>query len=140
MEKTVKTSVLVGCKIPSGLVLQLREGERGEIVKAQHALKGSQMPHFSPMTPAPNTLKENGIGITSVPADFWEAWVAWAKQNKYAPYMEGFVFAADKQDELVANAKDFSHASGMEGLRPDDKGDIRAREFQAGGLTKHTES
>ena len=132
MDKTVNSTVLVGCKIPSGLVLQLREGKD---VKEQHALQGAQIPHTNPLLPPPNAQREHGIGVTSVPRAFWEAWEEWAKKNKYTPYMEGFVFAAASQPELIANAKDFSHTSGLEGLRPDDKGDIRTAEFRAAALT-----
>jgi hypothetical protein len=70
--------VMVGCKHPSGVVLNLdtyvRDGEQGQVRRAYGkgsvTLKGWSKPFNMPDT------TERGYALTAVPADFWEQWVA----------------------------------------------------------------
>ena len=107
-------TVVIGCKIPNGINLQLR----GEInptsagcdILWEHKLKGSAQA-------VPPFVLEDGAGITMVPEEEWLAWEAWAEASKYPPYVKGLVFAADKLVEVKAEAKDKrSVLTGLEGL------------------------
>lgn len=135
-DRQMAKSVFVGCKIPTGLLLQLRNADNVVIASAQldgAAQKGTLV------TPAPNALKDDGASVTVVDGEFWEAWEKWAKENKYPPYMNGFVFAADRQQDVKATARERqSDLTRLEGLDMDGN-DPRALEFKRGGLTKVTE-
>lgn len=90
-------TVIVGCKIPTGLVLQLRDEANPSQVKAQVVLQGTVID----MAPY---VRENAVGITEVDADFWEAWENWAIRTEFAPYAKGFVFSASKAADIKAEA------------------------------------
>lgn len=122
-------TVLVGCKIPSGLVLQLRN-ELGDVVKEQ-VLQGAQMAHLSVAVAAPNALREHGVGMTTVDKDLWDAWEEWAMKNRFEPYVQGFVFADAKRENVLSEAKDrVRDKSQLEGLAPGDASDPRVFEFR----------
>lgn len=124
-------NIFVGCKIPTGLMLQLRNPE-GQVIQ-EVALAGA-MRQGDPLQPAPNTLKENGIGLTTVDADFWAEWEKWASANRFAPYINGFIFAAEKESSVVAEAKEkIKEKTRLEGL--DFEGDDpRTAEFKKAGI------
>lgn len=117
MSRTPQSSrtVLVGCRIPNGLQIQLRS-EDGVNVLGEARLKGSVDPG-TPDMPGINAPRSSGIGLTTVDADFWEAFVDWAEKNKYAPFVRGYIFAASKEENLLAEAKektaDFNGFSGL---------------------------
>ena len=96
-------SVFVGCKIPTGMTLQLRNPDNS--IAASVSLEGAML-KGTPDIPAPNALKEDGIGLTLVDADFWEAWEKWATENKFPPYINGFIFAADRQSDIKSEARE----------------------------------
>lgn len=124
-------NVFVGCKIPTGLLLQLRDAE-GRVTQ-EVAIMGAQR-MGDPLQPAPNALKENGIGLTLVDAEFWAAWEAWAVANRYDPYIKGFVFAAEKEASVQAEAKEKAkEKTRLEGLDLDGD-DPRTKEFKAAGI------
>jgi hypothetical protein len=125
-----KTVVYVGCKIPTGLNIQLRDPNNPSIVLAGCMLAGSAMD----MQPY---VKPDGIGLTPVDADLWEAWEKWAMESKFAPYMNGFVFAAERETNVRSEAREkISDKTQMEGLdvplRPQDppSSDPRLAEFK----------
>jgi hypothetical protein len=107
-------TVMVGCKIPTGLLLQLRSPEDNHVVLAEKAIQGCAVD----MQPY---VREDAIGLTEVDAEFWEAWSLWAQANKYAPYTKGFIFAAVKAADVRAEAKDrLKEKTGLEALNQDD--------------------
>jgi hypothetical protein len=94
----VKT-VIVGCKIPTGLTLQLRDERDAHIVKAEVRLQGT-------MVDVAPYQRESAVGLTTIDGEFWEAWVAWATKNQYEPFVKGFIFASDKEVNVKAEAKE----------------------------------
>jgi len=69
--------VLVGCKAPNGLILNLdsyrKRGDQGQVERVRGSstvtLKGWAHDNKTP------DLTEGGYMLTSIPADFWEAWI-----------------------------------------------------------------
>ena len=120
-------TLFVGCKIPSGMLLQLRDPQHPNVVLEERALEGSS----SPMQPY---VKPQGLGITEVEESFWSAWSAWAKKEQYAPFVNGQIFAGATHAEVYAQAKDkIKLYTGLEAL--DVTGtDARLGEFRAAGL------
>lgn len=103
-------TVIVACKIPTGLILQLRDETTPSMVRWQASLKGSAID----MQPF---VLEDGVGLTEVDAAGWEEWAAWADKNRYAPYVKGLIFAAYKGADVKAQAREMSGVlSGLEGL------------------------
>lgn len=119
--------VMVGCKMPSGIVLHLTDDVKGPNGKARKRVReGSSVTlngfavKFGQQARHPI---RGGFGLTLVPADFWEEWL---KQNKatFPPYVNGLVFAhkdeASAQLEAASRARDVR--SGLEAL-PQKPGD-----------------
>lgn len=108
--------VTVACKIPNGILLQLRSADGREVL-GQARLKGSVDPGTIEH-PGLNTPMTLGVGLTSVDADFWEAFESWAITNKYAPFINGYIFASDKRTSVEAEAKErekeFNGFSGLQ--------------------------
>lgn len=78
------STVVIGCKLPNGLILQV--GDK------QHAVNGFN-----------HSYVVGGHGITDdVPQDFWDAWVAENKDR--AVLKNGFIFAHAKQKDVKAEA------------------------------------
>ena len=123
--------VTVGCKLPSGLTLQLyemitvptqvlgggiREVEQaralpGEIIR----LNGCR----APWGEHPGHEIKHGVGITfGVPKTFWEEW---CRQNLDSPLLlSGTIFAQSDRKSLVDQAKDErERRSGLEPISPD---------------------
>ena len=109
--------VVVGCKLPHGITIQLHEGSHGEDGKpvmvatgAAITLKGRN---------ASNVI--GGHGLTDVPADFWEAWT---RQNAtFAPLKAGLIFAEPRRDRAMDRAVDQESArTGSEAIDPDKPG------------------
>jgi hypothetical protein len=106
--------VVVGCKLPHGLIIDLYEpgtNEHGQkIMLAKHqpvTLKGANSSNIV-----------GGFGLTEVDAEYWDAW---AKQNaKFPAVVNGLIFAQDRRDRAADNAMDHAEAkSGFEGLDPE---------------------
>ena len=124
--------VWVGCKLSNGITLQLLDEPNVQAtpgvlmplmlkpphVKAQVTLRGanSVKSDFSlrglsqPVYP---------FGVTQVPADFWDAWLA-QHDNKHLPFIErGLVFALSSEKETVAEGRQReSELTGTEPLNP----------------------
>lgn len=118
-------SVFVACKIPSGLILQLRDPKHPNVVLESRTLEGSS----SKIEP---WVKPDGIGVTQVDAKFWTAFEDWARKNQYAPLVTGHVFAALTMEDLRAEAREKEkYLTKLEGLdikgKDDRLGDVRAQ-------------
>lgn len=104
-----ESNVQVACKRPNGLILELVDNS-GQIQKvtlngaAKSSLFRSEMGMMSGL-----------YGVTSVPADFWQAW---SKQNKdYPPLKYGEVFAQNSENALNKQAKEQEkQLTGLEGV------------------------
>lgn len=120
--------VTVICRMPSGLVLDLYDGQDlalratsavpvmgPPVPKASVRLRGArQDPRFHARD---NRLLGLG-GRTEVDRAFWEAWLA---QNPgFGPLRAGLVFAQAREDDALAElAERAPHRTGLEGLEPD---------------------
>ena len=130
-------TVVVGCKIPTGLRIQLHKLEDfAEPVMAG----GTRMVKRAVPESAAVVLKgsaryigkdtsgdiKNGAGLTyDVDADMFTEWL---KRNKDEPYVKnGLVFAQERPGEAKAQARD--HLSLKSGLEPIDPGNL-APEFR----------
>ena len=131
--KRTGRTVVVACKIPNGLILQLQrkiqhtqktmQGPYTEeiFVKVgdEHAVRGPAAPvgQFPRGYRPPEVV--GGYALTrNIPADFWEQWI---EQNKDAPYVHGgMIFAHNRRDDTAGQAFDQSELkSGFEPLTPD---------------------
>lgn len=106
--------VMVGCKLPHGLHLQLYEDGIAEASKEKIKIKSG----------APVTLKGansssivGGFGLTEVRADFWDAWI---KANANFPAVKnGLIFAEARRDRAADRAIDQATAkTGVEAIDP----------------------
>ena len=149
IEQSNARTVVVACKIPNGLVLQLQEPmerlvdtPRGpEKVKymvkggRQYTVRGPGYPvgtlpkGFAQYKPTP--MIEGGYALTTgIPKDFWEKWF---EQNKLADYVvppdgaeHGMIFAYDDIDSVAAVAREQEKLlSGNEPISTDEDGQGR---------------
>lgn len=80
------TKVVIGCKLPNGIYMQV--GEKTQVINGFNA-----------------SIVEGGHGITyDVPKDLWEAWLA---ENKNRDLVKnGFIFAHGKDKDTKEEAKE----------------------------------
>ena len=143
-EQSNARTVVVACKIPNGLVLQLqhpfekfedtREGPTKRTYNVfggkRYVVRGPAYPvgtlpkGFAQYKPAP--MIEGGYALTrGIPKDFWEQWL---KQNEQADFVippdgaeHGMIFAYDDLDDVVAAAREQEELlSGLEPLSTDE--------------------
>ncbi len=101
--------VVVGCKIPSGFVMEL--GKHGDDNYVRIQLRGSNSGRTAggkivQLVGLEQTQNINGFGLTDVSKDHWDAW---CKANKnLTPLKRGFIFALANVDEATAKAIDHS--------------------------------
>lgn len=81
----MSTPVTVGCKLPNGLVLK--------VGKAEVTIKGAN-----------DSRIIGGYGLTTVPSDFWEAWLAEYKDSSLV--LNKIVFAQSTTAKAEAQAKE----------------------------------
>lgn len=90
--------VYVGCKLPSGLMIQVGE--------QTFVLNGSNSSDIV-----------GGYGITAVPKDLWDTWF---NQNRnFEPLKRSLVFAQDKESSAKDMAREQSGIKGIEGVNAD---------------------
>lgn len=112
-------SVIVGCKLPNGLILQVGN----ETVRLNGRAR-YRIPLEGRVNR--NTDVEYADGLTVVPKQFWDSW--YGAHKDYPPVMkvdaqgrpkEPAVYASPNRNEAVAKAKDTESAKvGFEGLDP----------------------
>lgn len=118
--------VLIGCKHPSGLILNLdryqAKGTQGQVDRvpggATVTLKGWARPLNGPNVRADET--EGGYQLTAVPHDFWDAWFAIHKEDSLIVDRVILPPASD----TAAMAREFSAVPQM--FRPADPADKSA--------------
>lgn len=108
------STVTIGCRLPSGLVMQVGE-KFVELEGQRQTQKRSQIIILTP----------DDYGVTEVAADFWEAWKKLVGP-KFGPLASGAIFEAKNTKEADAKAKDLKgKKTGHEPLPQVDK-DIEA--------------
>ena len=128
-----RNNVTIGCKHPMGVILELDEELSPDAVEAmntvqngpigkrkyfpsgkKYVLNGANADH--PKSPQKGRTSV-GWGLTEIPTDFWEAWLA--QHSKFALVANGTIFAVtstrDAQDEAD---KRQSVVSGLEPMNP----------------------
>lgn len=112
-----RNTVNVACKLPHGLVLQLFALGKTEDEKP------IMRPASDPVTlkGANSSSIIGGFGLTEVPADFWDAWMA---QNKTHPAIRGgMIFAHERREFVADKALDHKGArTGLERIDPNNTG------------------
>lgn len=95
------STVIVACKLPNGLVLDLPG------VEQRVRLNGS---HHRELVA--------GHGLTEVDEEFWNAWVELHKD--FEPLKKELIFAQKRESSAAAKAKEMKgNKSGLEGLDPE---------------------
>jgi hypothetical protein len=136
--------IYVGCKLPVGVTLELFE----DVPAMQGAPGGiSPLMFHPPRTKAKVTLRgANSVrndftlrglsqevypfAVTQVPADFWGEWIA--RNRDLAFVRNGFVFALDRERDVVTEAKQREKERiGLEPLNPEIERDPRANQDTA---------
>ena len=105
MAEQVKSTekIIVGCKLPHGLYLDLRDAAGN--IKARVKLPGVAgytLPNPDRKFQNPETI--NGDTLTPVDKDHWDAWI---KQHADHPaVLSGAIYARAKRDDAVATARE----------------------------------
>ena len=100
--------VLIGCKLPHGLYLDLRDN-RGEI-KARVKLPGvAGFTLPNPDRKFKNPTTEHGHTITPVDRDHWEAWKK--AYPDFPALLSGAVYEANKREDAIAIAAEHEHVN-----------------------------
>jgi hypothetical protein len=109
-------TVIVGCKIPSGLIIDARASD-GEVIRMR--LNGSAVPVLATLDrKMPSHQIEGGFGLTTVNKDAFMAW--WKDHQDYEPVKRGFVFVAERSDSARSIAQERrGEKTGFEPLNPD---------------------
>ncbi|HEV7214161.1 MAG TPA: hypothetical protein VGP33_03475 [Chloroflexota bacterium] len=105
-----RKTVMVGCKLPNGLRLQLRK----KLADAPAGGIGSvYQPVGDPVTLAGRNSSRviGGYGLTEVDADFMAEWM---KQNEgYSPIVKGMIFVQSTPDRAADQAKEQEAVKGV---------------------------
>jgi hypothetical protein len=131
--------VMVGCKLPHGLILEVPEpgsmeqidpssgkvlriqGRKPAPVGQRYILKGANS-----MRTRSGAQGQFPYAITPVPRAFWERWLARYKDADFVT--KGFVFAEDSMKDAQASAKEkLPEMTGMEAMAQDKDPRIKAR-------------
>ena len=125
-------TVIVGCKLPNGLVLQVKD--------KRVTVRGSA--HYMQPNPKRKFVNPEVIyadSLTLVSKEFWEAWLAQMKENfpgGYAPLATGAIYANQTKDRAMGMAKDTEkEATGLEQNDPDKIPGVEA--YSSNDLTPH---
>ena len=135
--------IWVGCKLPSGLLLELLEEPDAETRKAMEAGAFNSRLQLPPKVRQSFMLKgANSVAndftvrglaqptfpyaVTPVPEDFWTEWLA--RHKSMAMVTRGFVFAVPNERAAKSEAKEREpEQTGVEPLRPDVQNDSRMK-------------
>lgn len=102
-------SVLVGCKLPHGIVLEL--GKPGEDKYARVELAGQNTSHIA-----------GGYGITRVSKVFMAEWMKRKENAKLSFVTKGYVFYHEQKESVESYFDSFaSERTGLERLDPKTK-------------------
>jgi hypothetical protein len=131
--------VMVGCKLPHGLIMEVPEPgtmesvdpNTGKVLKIQgrkpapigerFILKGANS-----MRTRSGAQGQFPYAITPIPRAFWERWIARHKDSEFVK--KGFVFAEDSMRDAQASAKEkLPETTGMEAMAQDKDPRIKGR-------------
>lgn len=108
-------TVIIGCRLPSGILLELANGQSVEIAGQRQAQERSPI----------ILLSEDDYGITEVDADFWAQWKK--EFAGFQPLESGAIFEAKNDKDAKAIAKELrKEKTGHEPLSQSAKGITKA--------------
>ena len=111
------SKVTVGCRLPTGIILRLDDGQGDE---TQVELKGQNADMNGALF-----IQSTHCGYTEVDKDFWEAWVA--KNADFPAVANGAIFAEATESKTRAAAKErVKEKTGLEGVSPEGNGVTKA--------------
>lgn len=104
--KSSSKTVVVGCKLPNGLHMDV--GKDNERVRV--TLNGANHSRII-----------GGYGLTEVDSDFWDAW--FKDHQKFPPVMNGEIFVQSTHKRAESHAQDHAELeSGFEPINPQKPG------------------
>src|ERR1700739_5022255 len=103
--------VMVGCKLPNGIVLHLTDEDKSAKGGARKRIRAGSEVRLAGFSVKNGAQARHpivgGYGLTLVDASFWAEWV---KQNKeFPPYANGLIFA--HEDEASAQLEAATRAT-----------------------------
>lgn len=108
--------VTVGCRLPSGLEIQVGE-KKIELAGQNQRYKELGIEII--------LLKDEDYGTTEVDASFWEAWKQIVGQD-FAPLKSGAIFESKNATEAKAQAKDLKEKKTGHEPMPQTDGNVKA--------------
>jgi len=137
MAKLTKSTVFVGCLLPSGIDFPIQDTKEQTVFsKKRLRLKGTnEDDEFDiifrgvPKSERTPILQRHHVGITEVDSKLWDK-VKYLYGENYALFNNGVIFEADSKKELLAKFKDLQTKKGLlTGFEPmskplDEKGSI----------------
>lgn len=110
-----KNVVIIGCRLPSGLLLELSNGQTQELAGQRQAQERSPI----------ITLSNEDYGLTEVDADFWAQWKK--EFAGFQPLESGAIFEAkDRKDAEAIHKELKKEKTGHEPLPQTDKNITKA--------------
>jgi hypothetical protein len=110
--------VLIGCKLPHGLYLDLKD--KAGNIKSRAKLLGNAnftLPNPDRKFKGVNTESTFGDTINEVDKDLWDAWIK--IHAEHPAILSGAVYMAAKRDDALARAKEHQHENvGFDKLDP----------------------
>jgi len=107
-----KTVMSIGCRLPTGLVIEIEGANRVTLEGQRQTQKGSKL----------ILLSEDDYGVTQVDTDFWEAWKKHVGPN-YAPLKSGAIFEAVDEKSARSVARELAKKkTGHEPVKQDAPG------------------
>ncbi|CAK7193142.1 hypothetical protein COMNV_01355 [Commensalibacter sp. Nvir] len=101
--------VIVSCKLLHGLYLDVK----GKRIRLNGIMHSKYIERLS-FTPDPQA-----VGLTKVPREFWQAWLA--EHQTYEPVLKGLIFASEKKQDALDEAKEKTGVKhGLERISNDD--------------------
>lgn len=118
--KGSRETVIVGCKLPHGLLIDLRDRDG---VAHRIKLAGSAKPVLATQhRPAPLHQIAGAAGLTTVDKEMFDRWME--EHRTYEPVLKGMIFATSKLGDTIAEAKNRqSDKTGFEPSRKPKKGE-----------------
>lgn len=89
-----KPTILIGCRLPSGILLELSNGAQVELAGQRQAQERSPI----------ILLTENDYGLTEVDSDFWTQWKK--EFAGFQPLTSGAIFEAKDEKDAKAIHKE----------------------------------
>ena len=117
-------TVLIGCRLPHGIVLEIENAVSKEVTKV--TLNGqNKSPAFEYTEMV--VLQRDHFGITEIDAGFWEKWLA--ANADFAPFKANAIFVAKDEKSIKSQAAELrTEPTGFEATAQDAGGVVTAEQ------------